>query len=133
MLQKMTDLPHGLDGIRAVGEVTRDDYEQVFEPILEQARRQGRHLRFLYEIGPEFERFTPGAAWQDAKLGLRSMRLFDGCAIVTDHDWLRRMTHLLGFLMPCPVRVFPGTERDQAVAWLASLHEGAAGRTHSSV
>ena len=128
MLEPLKNLPPGISGLKAVGTLTRNDYETVLEPLLEDARREGRHLRFLYELGPEFEGVTPGAAWEDAKVGLRSLSLFEGCAIVSDADWISRVTRFAGFLMPCPVRVFPTSERAEAVRWLQSLPE--AGASH---
>lgn len=46
--------------------MTREDYEKVLEPLIDEARREGRRIRFLYQVGPEFAGFTPGAAWEDA-------------------------------------------------------------------
>ena len=125
MLERLKDLPHGIDGVTAVGKVSKEDYEGIFEPLLDEARREGRRIRFLYHFGPDFESFTPGAAWQDAKIGLGSLRLFEGCAIVSDVGWIRESARLVGFLMPCPVKVFGNQERAQAVEWLQSLPEGA--------
>jgi SpoIIAA-like len=124
--EKLKDLPRGIDGVRAVGKISKEDYEQVFVPLLDEARREGRHIRFLYQFGPEFEGFTPGAASEDAKIGLHLLRLFDGCAVVTDLAWIRQWTRLAGFLMPCPMSVFGNTEVNGAVNWLRSLPEGAA-------
>jgi hypothetical protein len=45
---------------------------------------------------------------------------------VTDVGWIRESARLVGFLMPCPVRVFGATERAKAAAWLGALPEGAA-------
>lgn len=126
MIEKLKNLPEGVDGVKAVGKVSREDYEQVMVPLFDQARREGRRLRFLYQLGPEFEGLTPSAAWEDAKIGLQSLRLFDGCAVVTDLSWLRETTRLMGFFMPCPVRVFPCHDFDKAASWLESLPEGAA-------
>ena len=84
MLERMQHLPEGIDGVKAVGRVSREDYERVFEPLIDGARREGRRLRLLYQVGPEFEGFSAGAAWEDAKLGLASLRMFEGCAVVTD-------------------------------------------------
>ena len=123
MLQRLRDLPGGIDGVRATGRVSKEDYEQVFVPLLDEARQEGRRLRLLYQLGPEFEGFSPGAAWEDAKIGLQSIRLFDGCAVVTDKGWIKETTRLAGFLMPCPVRSFGNNELDKAVAWLESLPE----------
>ena len=125
MIERLKDLHNGIDGVKATGTITAEDYEQVFVPLLDEARREGRRVRFLYQFGPEFTGFTPGAAWEDAKLGLRSIRLFDGCAVVTDIAWIREATRLAGFLMPCPVRVFGNNDFDKAVSWLRSLPESA--------
>ena len=126
MLEIIEGLPTGVDGVKAVGKVSRDDYVQVLDPLLHQAQQEGRRLRFLYQLGPEFEGFTPGAAWEDAKLGLNSLGSFDGCAVATDVVWIRESTRLVGFFMPCPVRIFGSHETDEAVGWLAALPETAA-------
>jgi hypothetical protein len=126
MLQRLEGLPAGIEGLKAVGTVTKEDYESVVEPLLDDARRDGRRIRFLYEMGPEFDGFTPGAVWEDAKLGLRSLRLFDGCAIVSDVAWIRDSARLVGFFLPCPVQAFSNAERARAVEWLATLAEGVA-------
>ncbi|MEP6655502.1 MAG: STAS/SEC14 domain-containing protein [Myxococcales bacterium] len=125
MLEKLKDLPRGIEGLKAVGKITREDYDKVFEPILDDARREGRRIRFLYQLGAEFDGFTAGAAWEDAKIGFRSLRLFDGCAIVSDADWIRESARLVGFMMPCPVRVFENQARDKAIEWLSTLPESA--------
>ena len=126
MIEKLKDLPPGIDGVRAIGKVSKEDYEQIFVPLLDEARREGHRVRFLYQLGPEFEGFTAGAAWEDAKVGLHSMRLFDGCAVVTDLGWIKESARLMGFLMPCPVRAFGNQELDEAINWLNSLPEAAA-------
>lgn len=121
MIERLKDLPPGIDGVRAIGAISKGDYERVFPALIEEARREGRRIRFLYELGPEFEGFTPGAAWEDAKIGIHSMRLFSGCAIVTDVRWIREMTRMTAFLTPCPVQVFENKDRDKAIAWLGSI------------
>lgn len=123
MLEKLQHLPSGIDGLKAIGKITREDYDAVLVPILDAARREGRRVRFLYQLGEEFEGITPGAAWEDAKIGLSSLRLFDGCAVVSDIGWIRESARLAGFIMPCPVHVFSNEARDEAVAWLSALPE----------
>jgi SpoIIAA-like len=126
MLEKIEGLPKGIDGMKAVGKLSKEDYENVCLPLMDEARREGRRLRFLYQLGSEFEGFTPTAAWEDAKIGLHSMRLFDGCAVVTDVGWIRDATRLMGFFMPCPAKVFSNQDLGKAVEWLAALPEGPA-------
>lgn len=126
MLERLTNLPAGIDGFNAVGRVSKGDYEQWVVPLLEDARREGRHLRLLYQLGPDFQGFTPGAAWEDARIGLRYLRLFGACAVVSDIGWIRESTQLAGFLLPCPVKAFSNDESGEAVEWLRSLSRPAA-------
>ncbi len=126
MLEKLRDLPVGIEGVKAVGKITREDYEKVLEPLLDDARREGRRLRFLYQLGAEFDGFTLGAAWEDAKMGSHSLQLFDGCAIVSDAGWIRELTRFGSFMMPCPVRVFENQVRGEAIEWLSALPESRA-------
>jgi hypothetical protein len=120
MLERLTNLPTGVDGLRAKGTITRDDYERVLQPLLDEARRQGRRVRLLYHLGAEFDGFTIGGAWEDAWLGLRYLRLFERCAIVSDVSWIREASRFVGAMMPCPVRVFGNPDWAAAVAWLTS-------------
>lgn len=121
MLQELTDLPAGIQALEAIGTVTSDDYERVFAPLIDRARRTGRRMRLLYQFGPAFERITPGALWADARLGSSYVRVLDGCAVASDVGWIRAPSRGIGGFMPCPVRVYDNDERDDAVAWLASL------------
>jgi hypothetical protein len=60
MLEKLKDLPPGIDGLRAVGKLSKEDYDEVMEPLLAGARREGRRVRFLYELGSDFTGLTGG-------------------------------------------------------------------------
>ncbi|MGE3272121.1 MAG: STAS/SEC14 domain-containing protein [Chloroflexota bacterium] len=120
MLERIGQLPEGIIGIRASGTVTRADYEAAVQPLFDEVYGQGRRVRFLYQIGPNFEGFTPGAALEDARVGLRHLRLFERCAVVSDVGWVREASRMVGPLLPCPLKVFPNAEYDEAVAWLSA-------------
>ncbi|MER5388469.1 STAS/SEC14 domain-containing protein [Saccharopolyspora sp. NPDC002686] len=124
MLEKIADVPAEIDAVKAVGKLSKADYETVLEPLFDAARRDDRRIRLLYQVGPEFQGFTAGAAWEDAKVGWGFIRLIEGCAVVTDIRWIAESTRLASFLLPCPVRIFSNDDRDAAVEWLTSLPEG---------
>ncbi|MHA6794241.1 STAS/SEC14 domain-containing protein [Pseudonocardia bannensis] len=128
MIEQVRDLPPGVDGVRSSGKLTREDYDAVVVPLVEEALRDRRRLRCLVEV-PDFDGITPGAAWEDVTLGLRALGAFDGCAIVSDLGWIRESARLAAFLMPCTVRVFAQADHDEAVAWLTAL-PGAPRITH---
>jgi hypothetical protein len=123
MLERIDSLPPDVWGLRATGTVSREDYDIVVRPQLEELRRHGKRIRFLYELGPEFDGFTPGAAWEDFRVGFRYLRLFERCAIVSDVDWVRAAARGLATVMPCPVRVFGCAEIDAAIEWLRARRE----------
>lgn len=123
MLEKITDVPAGADALKAVGKISKEDYENVVEPLFAVARRQGRRVRLLLQVGPEYEGFSLGVA-REKMIGFRFMRLVEGYALVTDIGWIREWTRLVGFLLPWPLRVFGNDERDEAMGWLRSLPEG---------
>jgi hypothetical protein len=120
MLERIPNLPPGIDGIQARGRVLRKDYHDLILPLLEEARREGRRIRFLYQFAPDFDGFTPGAAWEDALVGLHYLHLFERCAVVADQAWIREASRLVASFLPCPTRTFPNAEFEAALAWLVA-------------
>jgi hypothetical protein len=118
MMKLISNLPVGCLGISAEGTVTEEDYQQVLAPLLEEVHQQGWRVRLLYHLGPSFESFTAGAAWQDMRLGWHYLRLFERCAVVSDVSWVNESMRWLAVLMPCPMRAFANREWDEALAWL---------------
>jgi hypothetical protein len=125
VLNELTSVPSGIQGLEAVGTVTTHDYDRVFVPLVDRLRRTGGRMRLLYQFGDRFERITPGALWADARLGSGYSRLLDGCAVVSDIGWIQAPARGIAAWMPCPVRVYDNDQLDDAVAWLTSLPSGA--------
>ena len=121
MLIRITNLPAGLDGFSAAGTVTPDEYRRALEPIVRAARAEQRSVRLVYELGPELAPQAASSAWEDLRASIQYLRAFEGCAIISDHEWIREATRLVAPALPCPVRVFATHERDAAIAWLAAL------------
>jgi hypothetical protein len=121
VLTELVEVPAGVHALEATDVVTSDDYAQVFAPLIDRLGREGQRLRLLYQFGPGFTRLTPGALWADSTLGVRYLPLLDGCALVSDIDWIREPARGIAAWMPCPMRVFANDQRDEAAAWLAAL------------
>ena len=67
MLRPLSDLPSGVIGFEAVGEVHSDDYRDVLRPAIDSAAAAGP-VRFVYVLGPEFTGYSAGASWEDSEL-----------------------------------------------------------------
>lgn len=120
MIELIEGLPGNALGLQAKGEVTGEDYERVVIPAVHELREREQKIRLLYLLGPEFEGFTAGAMWDDAKVGLEHPFSWERIALVSDDDGYRRLFKSMGFLIPATVKVFGVTELEQAKAWIAA-------------
>ncbi|ANB34937.1 STAS/SEC14 domain-containing protein [Rhodovulum sulfidophilum] len=118
MIDITEETAEGLLEIRATGRVTEQDYETILIPALTRALDWGAPVRLLYQVGPDFEGYSAGALWADARLGLKHWRGFGKIAVVTDSDKIEAGVRMFGFTLPCPVRTFDLDEIDAARLWL---------------
>ncbi len=119
MIEVLTDLPDRVLGLRASGEVTADDYKTVLVPAIEEKLTRQTKVRLLYVLGDEFKGYTGGAAWEDAKVGMKHLTSFDRIAVVTDVDWIEKMVRAFGFALPGEVRVFGNDDLEPARRWIS--------------
>ena len=125
MIEIIHDLPDNVLGLAARGEVTAEDYKDVVVPALEEKLSKKKRVRLLYVLGEDFENYSPGAAWEDAKVGMKHLSAFDRVAVVTDVDWVETAVRAFGFAMPCEVRVFDDDDLQDAREWISEpLPEG---------
>lgn len=120
MITILSDLPDTVLGAEARGTVTSDDYQNVLVPAVEAYLRQHHEVRLLAVLGPEFTEFAPSAMWDDARLGLDTIKAWKRIAVVTDHAHLRGMVTSFAFLVPGEVRTFTYGELDEARTWVAA-------------
>jgi hypothetical protein len=117
MLTPLTDLPAGVVGFEASGKLEEKDYIDVLQPAVQQAVADG-DVRIVF-VMPQFEGLTPGAFWQDLKMGVDHWRKWKRIALVTDVDWMRQGVSWFGWMTPGEVKHFPMAERAEAIAWAA--------------
>jgi hypothetical protein len=119
MIEVMTDLPERVLGLKASGEVTAEDYKTVLVPAVEEQLTRHKKVRLLYVFGNEFKGYTGGAAWEDAKVGMKHLTSFERVAVVTDVDWIENMIRAFGFAVPGEVRVFDDDDLEAAREWIS--------------
>lgn len=120
MLEPIPDLPQNVIGFEARGKVVGTDYEEIVIPIVEARLKEHDKLRMLYFCPKEdFEGADLAAVWDDAKTGLKHLKAWERAALVTDVDWMRNMTKMFGFMMPCKVKVYREAEFEEAKVWIS--------------
>jgi SpoIIAA-like len=119
MIEPMDDLPDGVIGFRADGQITASDYTDVLKPAVDAVIKQGSDVRIVLEF-PAWSGFTGGAMWEDMKMGIERLTKWKRIALVTDLDWMRHAVSIFGWMTPGDVKTFSLADRDDALAWAAA-------------
>lgn len=119
MIRLLEGMPENVLGVEAVGKVTDEDYENVLAPAVRGKLESHGKLRLVYVLGDDFDGWTMGGMWQDAKLGASETKAWESIAVVTDRHWLKHMVQAFGWMIPGDVRVFDLADLDAAKQWAA--------------
>lgn len=123
MIEEISGMPAGTIGLRASGKVSASDYKTVLEPVLRSAVERGEPIKLLYVMADDTD-YSPGAAMQDMKtgaaLGVPHLSAWRKTALVSDAEWVKRVTHAFGWMMPGDLKTFPSADLDDAKSWLVS-------------
>jgi len=114
----LEDYPDDVAAFRAEGLITADDYEEVLIPVIEAKIDAVKKVKLLYWCGEDFEGFSAGAMWDDARFGLAHLGSFAKVAVVTDMDWLRKSVKFFAPLIPAPVQLFANAQIEDAKRWI---------------
>ena len=117
MIEQIEDAPAGVIAFKAVGNVEAHDYDAVLRPAIEAAVGEGGKIRIVFELGPEFDGYSVGAAWEDMKLWGPHLTKWERCAVVTDHRLIADGIRIFQVVMPGEVKVFPVGALDDALRW----------------
>jgi hypothetical protein len=124
VIKQLDDIPAGVIGFEAIGEIHSADYTDVLRPALERAAAGG-DIRLVFVLGDRFEGYSAGASWEDAKLAFEHHKAFGRMALVSDDDWIRHLATVFGWIVPGDFEHFAVAERDAAIAWAGAGRSGA--------
>jgi hypothetical protein len=121
MIERIEEMPAGTIGLRASGELTKEDYVEVLEPALREGVASGE-VRLVFVL-TDFDGLGSGAWIEDAKTGLnvwvRDHAAWKRFALVTDVEWVAKATRAFAWMAPGEVRVYDLGELDAAREWVA--------------
>jgi SpoIIAA-like len=118
MLEPIADLSESVLGFEATGKIQASDYGDVLMPAVREVWERGDEVRIVL-VFERWEGMSPGAAWDDLKVGMKHITKWRRIALVTDLDWMITVTSLFGWMTPGELKRFPVAERDRAIAWAA--------------
>ncbi|BAV06228.1 SpoIIAA-like [Filimonas lacunae] len=120
MIEILTDVPGNVAGFRAVGEVTKDDFQTTVLPKVDEVVISTGELNYLMIIDTPLSNWTYGAWVQDALLGIQEITKWNRAAIVTDSEALNQFTDIFSILVPGTFRGFLPEQLPEAVEWVAT-------------
>lgn len=118
MLEKISDVPSFVAAFKAIGEVTKEDYESILVPEIERVDKQHGHIHFLMVLDTPVKNFSMAAWIQDAWQGLKHYRGWKKVAIVTDEKGIEKMTDVFSAVIPGKAKGFTLNQLNDAKAWV---------------
>lgn len=119
MIETLDGFPDNVAAFACHGQVTKDEYETVLIPTINERLERHDKVRIYYEVAADFSGMDPGAAWEDTKVGFKHFLRWERFAVVTDVEWIKHTTKFFGFLMPGELREFTTAEAGQAREWVS--------------
>ncbi|OJX49778.1 MAG: STAS/SEC14 domain-containing protein [Flavobacterium sp. 38-13] len=118
MIEILPSLPKNIAAFRATGKVTKEDYQKVMAPRVNELVSNTGELNFFFLIDTELGDFTLGAWFQDALLGLKHLASWKRAAIVIDSPQARKFTDEFSILAPGEFRGYPKEQYSEALEWV---------------
>jgi SpoIIAA-like len=118
MIKLLEGFSAGTVAVACEGHVTREDYEKILIPRVNEALARHDKVRIYYEVGPSFSGIDVGAVWEDTKVGFEHLARWERMALVTDVGWIRLAVGAFRFLMPGRLRVFDMARAAEARSWI---------------
>lgn len=121
MIERLSDMPEGVTGIRVSGRLSGDDIRE-FEPAMDDLVVNGE-IRIVEVIAPDYEGYGPGGLAEDLKVGFGALfkhhSAFKRIAVVSDKAWVAHTLHAVAWMIPGELQVFGIDELDRAKEWAA--------------
>ena len=120
---QVLDAPENVVAFRALGEVTRDDYQSIMAPAVEKLVERINEINFLFLIDTDLENFTAAAWMQDAMIGLKNLGKWNRAAIVTDSERAITFTNGFSYIVPGEFRGYKKKAYQEAMNWVQGNDE----------
>lgn len=120
MIEQMRDVPSNVAAFRAVGDVTKEDFDNVVIPAVDHLVIQTGELNFLLHLDTSMSDFTIGAWLKDAGMGLKNLLKWRKAAIVSDSDAIKKFTDAFSVVIPGEFKGFSKDQLREAIKWAST-------------
>ena len=120
MIDIIPDLPPNVAAFRATGTVTKHDYETILIPHVDFVHKTYGKINFLLWLDTDVSHFTVGAWIDDVLVGIKHIAHWNKIAIVTHQDMVKKITDVLGHLIPGETKGFSNADLATALSWVST-------------
>lgn len=110
--------PDNVAAFRALGEVTKKDYDEVVVPAVEALVNRTDELNFLLDLDTDLANYTMGAWFEDIMIGFKNLGKWHKAAIVTNSEKIISFTNAFSYIAPGEYKGFKKDELEVALLWV---------------
>ncbi|MBC7552892.1 MAG: STAS/SEC14 domain-containing protein [Taibaiella sp.] len=119
MIEQLKDVAADVVGFRATGQITKEDFDNVLLPAVNALAERKGDIKYMLILDTDISNLTPGAWFDDIKMGLMHLLKWRKMAIVTDQPGVNKMTDMAAHILPGEVKSYTIAETEEAKKWLA--------------
>lgn len=123
MITIIPEAPENVAAFSAIGEVTKENFENLVIPHVKKKVEEFGELNYLLYLDTDLGNITPGAWLEDMLLGLKNLTNWNRAAIVTDQKGVQNFTDIFSVLMPGEFKSFPKENLYNALYWCKNGNE----------
>jgi hypothetical protein len=120
MMTLIPNLPSNTVGVKATGEITKEDFNSVVMPAVDALGKRTDKINYLLLLETDISHFEPGAWIKDAIMGFKHLFKWNKVAIVTDQKAVEKFTDIFSYAVPGEYKGFSTTELEEAKAWVSA-------------
>jgi SpoIIAA-like len=120
MIKQIKGLDENVAAFRVTGEVTRENYDDVILPVVDDIKNKYDHFNFLLIIDTSVKNYTTGAWFEDFLMSLKNITRFRRMALVSDSGFVDKLTHFVNVFAPGQYKSFHLNEEAEAMKWISS-------------
>jgi hypothetical protein len=117
MITRIKELPDNMVGFLATDEVSAKDFIDVVMPEVEKFIEKKDKLNYMLVIKTDLAKFSTGAWFQDALMGVKTITKWHRAAIVYDSQSIQNFTEVFSKIMIGEFRGFDKKDYETAVKW----------------
>jgi hypothetical protein len=122
MISIIPNLPAHVLGVRATGEVTKEDVNNTLRPALKTLVAINGGIHYLLVLDTSVKNWDSGAWVSDAMAGVENYTKWHRIAVVSEEGGVQKVTNTFSFALPGESKAFTHDQLDEAIAWV-SVHD----------